>query len=897
MGTNNIQGDVCNITSSTFETENNIVLIKATGASPGTGTLDIDSDNYVTISATNYIFLTTNNIHMGYAVSTGDNLNVSFQYFGPNDTSNFATISVGSTSIELTNNGTIVVPPLTTPALIVSNPSTNPIVTTAEFLTPNFTGAQTQYVVIGQSSTTSNAGLIQYYHAGPANANNFIGIGMYNQPASFLYYETKSVAQQDMEVQQQLRSTSTAEPTDFTGATGAICTLGGISAAKSIWVGSLLYIVTSDTYITKNTTSLNFITGTDKQNFQTASGVLLVLGKDYQTYPQVSARCATDATDFSGQTGGLCTIGGVSIYQSCYVGEDIYTKGHVYYGASSADYTVYSSFWGGMFNYSTSTTAFANALGDIMAVGTKYQAYSQVYVIADQNSTDSSGTTGSLCTAGGLSVKKDAYFGGLVRANDTTDSTNLATGAVVVTGGAAIAKNLSIGQTTHLYGTADSTSTTSGILIVDGGVGIAKNLSVGQTTHLYGTADSTSTTSGILIIDGGMGIAKNLSIGATTHLYGTTDSTSTSTGTLIVDGGAAIAKNLYVGSVLTVTNSSAVSVTTANFLSPSLASSNFQEINFGVATTANNCGILIFNNAGGSGSSLNHMDFGMFSNPVCLSIYPTSVSIPISTASTSTTSGALQVTGGVGIQGKTFIGDELSLVLTSTTPFVITNSATTNTVFLTSYNSSLTTSNTIATVFGKSISNAAILAYAYTSATESNNYVYIGLNTGTGDLSIDYFGNIQSSSTTDATSASGTLGNGGIASTGGLSIAKKAFIGDEVALSAGIRIAGGIGFNSNFSNQIFYSGYWDGVYTYSQTSSTFSSPSGDILTIGKKLSSSYNQVAVLADQNSSGNDGTNGSLCTLGGASIKKDLYVLYIFVCSTNWYLCALRPYGDGIF
>jgi len=123
-----------------------------------------------------------------------------------------------------------------------------------------------------------------------------------------------------------------------------------------------------------------------------------------------------------------------------------------------------------------------------------------------------------------------------------------------------------IGETAKLRitGNIPSTSTTTGALVVTAGVGIGGDLYVGGTTYLGSTTFSgpvtiTDTTdcsglgTGALIVSGGASIAKNLCVGGDGHFSATTASSSVSTGAVVVDGGVGIADDVYIGSDLDVT--------------------------------------------------------------------------------------------------------------------------------------------------------------------------------------------------------------------------------------------------------------------------------------------------------------------------------------------------------
>lgn len=167
------------------------------------------------------------------------------------------------------------------------------------------------------------------------------------------------------------------------------------------------------------------------------------------------------------------------------------------------------------------------------------------------NSTDP--LTGSLIVDGGTGINKDLNVGGTIHIFNTTESSSTSTGALIVNGGVGINDNTFINGVLHILSTIDSTSTSTGAIVINGGIGFGGAI-YGNILGLSGTSDSTSPTTGALVINGGVGISRNINIGGNARVYGTSDATSYSTGSFIVDGGACITKDLYVGYDLVVSN-------------------------------------------------------------------------------------------------------------------------------------------------------------------------------------------------------------------------------------------------------------------------------------------------------------------------------------------------------
>ena len=105
---------------------------------------------------------------------------------------------------------------------------------------------------------------------------------------------------------------------------------------------------------------------------------------------------------------------------------------------------------------------------------------------------------------------------GGVGITDTTSSTSATTGALKVAGGISTEENLNVG------GATDASSKTTGALIVTGGVGISKNIHAlhanfedveADSVNITDTTPSNNQTSGALKVAGGLGVAGNVHCG------------------------------------------------------------------------------------------------------------------------------------------------------------------------------------------------------------------------------------------------------------------------------------------------------------------------------------------------------------------------------------------------
>ncbi len=269
-------------------------------------------------------------------------------------------------------------------------------------------------------------------------------------------------------------------------------------------------------------------------------------------------------------------------------------------------------------------------------------------------------------------------------------------GQLELSGNVIVTDTLSINGQTSVTSTLESTSSTSGSLTVSGGLGVAKSLyvdgpvnlqnttftvsdklSVNQTeinlspntvqsalftdtsVTLYATAPSTSSTSAALLVTGGVSIRC------------TTDATTSSAGGgLTVSGGLAVSKSVRVGTTLH---------------APIL---DTEEIQIGTSVIVGNAAI------GGhmettaqQGYQVETLDgsISFFNLDNYLEIAGTfsqlekRLIINATTASDSTTTGALIVSGGLGVEGAVNVGTSLT-VPTLTTDSVNTDQVNTATV-------------------------------------------------------------------------------------------------------------------------------------------------------------------------------------------------------------------------
>lgn len=163
-----------------------------------------------------------------------------------------------------------------------------------------------------------------------------------------------------------------------------------------------------------------------------------------------------------------------------------------------------------------------------------------VQFISTENATNSS--TGALNVAGGIGIGKDLHVGGAGHIYNTTPSTSF-NAAFIVHGGLTI------------LGTENSTSISNGgALTIGGGCSLSGDLYIGgdinATTSTFSYLNLTATDEAINNTTGSL-----ITVGGITIQCSTNSISISNGGSLLVKGGAAITKDLYVGGELNISNS------------------------------------------------------------------------------------------------------------------------------------------------------------------------------------------------------------------------------------------------------------------------------------------------------------------------------------------------------
>ena len=151
------------------------------------------------------------------------------------------------------------------------------------------------------------------------------------------------------------------------------------------------------------------------------------------------------------------------------------------------------------------------------------------------------------------------------------------------------------------------TNSSNSNLLFCGSLNVITNTTLGRknttsSTNIYGP-NSTDTISGALVVTGGVGISQDTYIGGLTRLTNTTPSTTTGTGALTVSGGVGIGGALNVGGNTSLTGTLGVSGATS--LNNTLSVSGITSITNTTGSTTTGTGALTVSGGVGIGGALN----------------------------------------------------------------------------------------------------------------------------------------------------------------------------------------------------------------------------------------------------------------------------------------------------
>jgi len=590
-----------------------------------------------------------------------------------------------------------------------------------------------------------------------------------------------------------------------------------------IWNTGTLQSITNRGSTTTNAININNAT----PSTTTGSGALIVSG-GVGISQQLTANNikVTDTTDSGVNAGSLQVAGGVYIAKSTYIAS---TASSTATATSNALYVDGGAYINNQLTVN-GTTLFKNA---VTFSGTATYVYSTNTFYTD-NILEVHTPPGGVGALWNLDDGKDIglrfhYYANstdtnaaLVLANDTKMLEWYNTGAESTTG-----TFTGAGYGTFKTGAIILTSSTaaistgSGALQVQGGVGVGGSLyasalydnnarvlttstigSFGVTTLTAGTDTAVSTSTGNVVIWNTSTLQTITNRGSTTtnaiNINNSTASTATNTGALIVGGGVGIGGAAYVGGILNVVNSASIATSgVGDDLFIGQANSRLI-INAGLPNNSiraeNSTGTVGIYGGGQTTTGLTVSAVGI-------------VTINATTASTTSTNGALVVLGGVGIGGDVYaksIYDNGNRVVSSVTAnagvgISISGATTAGPNASFTVNNTGVTTATGSTYIGVSTSsgNVVITNLGVTNLTGTAGQ--ISVSTSTGSVTLSLAGSISVSTGTftnlavTGTDASFSASTGALQVTnGGVGIGKSIYVGTTATVAGTFNRTGNV---------------------------------------------------------------------------------------------------------
>lgn len=559
-----------------------------------------------------------------------------------------------------------------------------------------------------------------------------------------------------------------------------------------------------------------------------AEGTSTFAGSTYGTFQtgNIYLKGSTNAT--STVTGAFQVVGGIGVGRDVYVGGDV----------TIAD----------------TTDSTANNNGALIVSGGAGIAKNLVVgssATIQSSLANAAGVAANALqvTTGGLGVGGSGYFGGAVKVASNTAATNTTSGGLQVVGGAGIGGDVFVGGIIDSLSTTDANLTSpgaSGSLRTDGGAGFAKNLAVGGTISRTGAvsqaawqnatgvalnlaaATYTDTSTGAGTVTGPsaaswLGQPTFASTNAVTYteaatLYiqnapaqgtnttltnpyallvangvvkikTTTASSGVTSGALVVDGGVGVAGAVYAGSMFSAGSAVLTAATIGNYGVSTITAGTDTAVSTstGAVTIWNTSTLQTITNRG--------------------AITTNAVSITNNTAASSTTTGALKVSGGIGALQvyATNLFDSGNRVLTSITATAGTGLSGGGTISGPSGTIAFTNTGVLSLTAGNSgigvsASTGAITLtnMGVTSLTGTANQIAVSASTGSVTLSFPTGGitttvgtftsNVYITDADDTFSAA----TGALQVSGGVGISKSLYVTNTATIAGSLRRTGAI---------------------------------------------------------------------------------------------------------
>jgi len=651
--------------------------------------------------------------------------------------------------------------------------------------------------------------------------------------------------------------------TSDSATTGALKVVGGISTQENLNVGAVAKVI-SATDATSKTTGALIVTG--------GLGVAKnIHGKNVFVEDVVSNSVVIlDTTDASSKTtGALKVSGGLGVAgnvhsSNIFAGYDLDLTS--YMGRAAVGFTGETNH--ASFAHIDNNTTGNYALKQTEGGTTHVNAKAGQHIRLNINNSEKARLTG----AGDLKVGSNVLY---VDVSETSIGVNTASPEA----------KLHVVGNAYVSSTTDATTTTTGALIVAGGLGIAKKI-VGQHAS-FEDVTATSVTASAMV--------KGATISGT-NVYGTlaganTAAVTTLTASGMVKGATISGTNVY--GTLAGANTAAVTTLTASGMVKGATISGTNV--YGTLAGANTAAVTTLTaSAMVKGVTLTGTNlYGTLagSNAAAVTTLNASgvVTLADDTSSTSATTGALKVAGGISTQENLNVGGDLKvdtsvLVVNSTTNRVGINKATPG--YTLDVDGDINFTGTFREDGNPFISTP------WTIETSPDALSYTAGNVGIGaadpEANLHVTGNAFVSSTTDAT----TTVTGALIVAGGMGIAKK-IVGQHAnfedveadsvtvtdtttsttATSGALKVAGGISTQENL--------HIGGVAKVHDTTTSSSKTTGSLIVAGGAgvsgplfgAAATLDGVVTLTNATES-TSSTTGALKAAGGVGIAKDVFV-----------------------
>lgn len=252
------------------------------------------------------------------------------------------------------------------------------------------------------------------------------------------------------------------------------------------------------------------------------------------------------------------------------------------------------------------------------------------FTVLTDNSLSWEGTSGQL-----FSIDNNLTTGEIFSVSDISGLPIISASA-----GQTVSLNEFGGYTRIGNGSINAIGITNASLVVYGGIGITGNAFIGGTLNISNPSTSISSSSGAFTVAGGVGIGGSLYVASATAISGVTINNGIITGTLVgsaTSSGFATTANYANQAGYATTSGTAVTSYSA-FINAASTSSSHSLIFSPISGSSSGAGLSI-------NSVLNF-------NPSSNILYSSGLAITASTVSSSVSTGALTVNGGVGISGR-----------------------------------------------------------------------------------------------------------------------------------------------------------------------------------------------------------------------------------------------------